>query len=97
MSQGKLLLIVGSGLGEKKAKLSLLVVTVIQKKDSKTKLPKDRPLPQKEGMNQKVPAKLYRNSSGTERLNFTIFSVHRNLNNRGEGTRRQGWETREKI
>lgn len=74
---------------EKKVKLSLLVVTIIQKKDSKTKLPKDRPLPLKEGMNQKVPAKLCRNSSGTGRLNFPIFSVHRNLNNRGEGTRKK--------
>lgn len=77
-------------------KLSLLVVTIIQKKDSQTELPKDRPLPPKEGMNQKVPAKLYRNSSGTGSLNFMIFSVHRNLNNRGEDTRKQGWETGEK-
>lgn len=76
-------------------KLSLLVVTINHKKDSQTELPKDRPLPPKEGMNQKVPAKLHRNSSGTGRLNFTIMSVPRYLNNRGEGTRKQGWETGE--
>lgn len=61
------------------------------KKSSKNKTPDGRTLPLKERTNKEMPARLRRNSSGTGKLNLSIFPGRRHLNNRGEGTREQEW------